>query len=777
MLAAGLITLFLTPIFAFYGAHFGWAASTLENGLDLLLDDTALYISSANAQALNTITNQTFNIPWELSGTKLGAMLIGIIPATIFMIYAYSYSKNERTGEEHGSARWASRSEITKFGSWSNADEDNRILLTDKASMALSRTKRNLNYDRNCNVIVIGGSGSGKTQYYVKPNVLQLNSDYVITDPKEQLLPEVGSFLVDQGVNVRVFDTFNFDNSMIFNTFAYVKTDTQITEWSDHYFALQSDQKNSQDPFWDEAGKNLLNASIGFLRDFTSPEDYTLAGLLKLLKCLQVAEEDESFSSPYDLLFEQVMTGYRKEVRTVDVSSFKTTKGFAMQRSLAVANLDPYNYVESTLVDKNLNQPVFAYIRKDEQGNEIHGYDPDDYSIHAPGNYDITSTYCLRAYKKFKTGAGKTLKSVLTTLLAKFNAMETGGAMRILNGKDEMHLELLGEPGQKSALFLTFKDFNVETFGFLHGLLVWQALNVMGEKTVHKGGSKRLERPVNLILDEFRSLNLPKDISGLISVIRSRNIMMSIILQSYSQLKEIYDENTASAIYSNCDTTLFLGGHDEETTKKLSDRAGQQTITTTNTSSTRGASASSTESHQTQGRALIDQAEISKLKGDEAIVYIRGASPFKDKKIKTERHKRYEHIDPDHKPVWFVRMPYKANGRLQLPITFSKQEASIKPPIYRDSKHKKWQLRWPVKLPFKINLNWPLYHVKARYTEYFDIEKYIKRRKREEALERLTRAKKVISEQIDISETQKALKISKADRNKEKAKTRTKETK
>lgn len=222
---------------------------------------------------------------------------------------------NYRAGEEAGSARWGTRKEGEAFR---NADEpDSNILLTEHYAIATRRKGFDLEHDRNLNVMVIGGSGSGKTRYYVKPNLMQMNASFFVTDPKASLIEEVGGMFADpeNGYRLKCFNTIDFSASMHYNPLAYVRTDADVLSFVNCFIANTDGDGTPGDPFWGDSMRLLLTALIFFLRDWCAPEFYSLSGLLTLLSLAEAREGDESFKSPLDLLFLQIETGKKFKKR------------------------------------------------------------------------------------------------------------------------------------------------------------------------------------------------------------------------------------------------------------------------------------------------------------------------------------------------------------------------------------------------------------------------------------------------------------------------------
>lgn len=700
-----LLAFVMAGLFAVLGAWAGQLLSEMPDAMYGVMFDTAATLEALAVQVVEAIKADPLGMDWSLPGTKLGAMIAGIIPLCVWMFALIAMSRNDRAGEEHGSARWGSIAEMRKFMTLHNPNPDNAILFTRSCGMALSREEFDMRYNKNANVIVVGGSGSGKTRYYVKPNVCQLNGNYIITDPKGTLLPEVGQMLVDAGYEVRCFNTLLPGRSMVYNPLEYVRTDSDIIKFVEMYFDLtKDDKKTGGDKFWDDAAQLLLGATIAYLRDYALESDYNMRGLMTMLGYAEASEGNENFKSPLDRLFEQIETGYRRCVDKTQSGALTATDSLGARKLSSQARkrivLRP-----SKLLNRRTGEMPYRHKRKDSNGNYLR-----DANNKVKRGYTPDEDFALKCYTKFKTASGKTLKSIIISVQSKFNLIDTGDYRPIVDGKDEMMLDQIGERGKKTALFLVFDDAD-PSFGFMHGMIIYQALQILTKKTADEkrfpGG--RLPVSVNMLLDEYRSLNLPKDISGKVSVIRSRNINMSIILQSLSQLNELYEEASANSITDCCDSMLFLGGKSEKTTKTISDAIGQQTIQTSSFSTNHGGNGGGyTRSQQAQGRALIDQAEVGKLPGDEAILLITGSDPVKDKKYPLEQHRRYGLIDPGHKSGWYLRSPIVVNS-----------EAT--------------------RLTERVRLRFPVAHSKARpakYKELFDVTEYIERRRKEMAEER-----------------------------------------
>lgn len=532
------------------------------------------------------------------------ALCIGfLLVCVVWIAYAHHLlnAGEHRSGEEHGSARWASKRETAMFEDSRNPD--NNIILTERCRVALTPRKLNQKTDRNKNVEVIGGSGSGKTRYHVKPNLMQLNASFFVTDPKGTLIGEVGQMFADAGYRIRQFNVIDFESSNKYNPLAYVRSQADILTFVECLISNTSgDKEHSGDPFWENAERLLYTALIAYLLDHCPAENRNLPGLLLLLSLAEAREEDEGFRSPLDLLFDELETG-RRYVNVGGGAAF------------------------------------------DEESRSFDGEDSGFRWVKTGESIAPSDDFALSNYKAFKTAAGKTLKSIIISCNVRCKPLSIKEVSELLE-EDEMGLDLLGEPGQKSVVFASMSDTN-STFDFLFAILMWQTLDVLCNVALRRHGGS-LPTHVTFMLDEFANIGRIPDFDKTIAVVRSRNISCHVILQSTGQLAANYDEKKAKVITDNCDITLFLGGKSTETNEEVSKMIGKQTISTVSVNDTRGASSSTTRNFNKAERDLMQASEVGRMARDEAVVLIAGANPIKDKKAKLERHPRYRLVDPGH---------------------------------------------------------------------------------------------------------------------------------
>ncbi|BDF34299.1 conjugal transfer protein TraG [Lachnospiraceae bacterium] len=535
---------------------------------------------------------------------------------------------NYRTGEESGSAQWGSEKQGLAFKDQTNSS--NNLIFTKKYGLAIKRKKFDLETDRNFNVMVVGGSGSGKTRNYVKPNLMQLNANYFVTDPKGTLIGESGYLFTDNGYKVKSFNTIDFTKSQHYNPLAYVKTDADILSFVNCFIMNTTDPKKSGgDAFWENSERLLYTALIALLRDWFPKKDYSIDGLLTLLSLAEASENDEKFESPLDMLFKEIETGkaYRKN------PAYYAKKRQKQQQAARNAVLQ--RDVIGLQNEADVDEPEYTY--QSSMMKRVDGVRPSE-----RGGLSANEDFALANYKKFKTAAGKTLKSILISCNVRLESCEISEVRELLR-YDEMELDKLGDEDSKMVIFAILSDTD-KTFSFLHAIMMWQAIDILCRRANIKYNGK-LPRMVNFIFDEFANIGKLPDIEQTIAVTRSRNIAISIILQSMAQLDARYDKD-AKTIIDCCDTTLFLGGKSNSTNKEIAEMIGDETIHQTTFGESHGQSPSGSKNMQIQGRKLIDPAEIGKMSRKDAILLIAGTNPLKDEKYPVESHQNYIYLDP-----------------------------------------------------------------------------------------------------------------------------------
>lgn len=232
-------------------------------------------------------------------------LLVGISVAGLVKLIVYSKGKNKkkyRQGKEYGSARWGESKDIAPY---IDPKFENNVLITNTERLTMNSRPKNPKYARNKNVLVIGGSGSGKTRFYVKPNLMQMHSSYVVTDPKGTLVLECGKMLYENGYDIKILNTINFKKSMKYNPFAYLRSEKDILKLVQTIIAnTKGDGEKAGEDFWVKAEKLYYTALIGYIYYEAPEEEKNFKTLLDMIDASEVREDDETYMNPIDRLFE-----------------------------------------------------------------------------------------------------------------------------------------------------------------------------------------------------------------------------------------------------------------------------------------------------------------------------------------------------------------------------------------------------------------------------------------------------------------------------------------
>ena len=506
------------------------------------------------------------------------------------IIYLRKLDKKKfRKGQEYGSARWGTKKEIIPY---IDLIPRKNIILTETEKLTLSPyavPNQPHHTARNKNILVVGGSGSGKTRFFVKPNIMQMHSSYVVTDPKGTVLLEVGKMLskgrikqdaqgrtvtkdnkpVYEPYKIKVLNTINFKKSMHYNPFAYLKKEKDILKLVNTIILnTKGEGEKAAEDFWVKAERLLYTALIAYIFYESPEEEKNFNTLISMIDSSEVHEDDESFVNGVDVLFKELETG--KDYLTGEV----------------IGNPQPNHFA-------------------------------------------------VRQYKKYKLAAGKTAKSILISCGARLAPFDIEELKEMLSD-DKLELDKLGD--KLTALFIIISDTDT-TFNFIVAMLYTQLFNLLCEKADDEYGGK-LPYHVRCLLDEFANIGQIPNFEKLIATIRSREISASVVLQSKNQLKAIYKDH-ANTIEGNCDTTLFLGGKEKDTLKDLAEILGKETIDLYNTSENRGQQQSYGMNYQKVGKDLMSQDEIAILDGGKCIMQLRGVRPFLSKKYDISKHENY----------------------------------------------------------------------------------------------------------------------------------------
>ena len=510
----------------------------------------SVYIPGENIFALleriSTIVRRPDLLRWTAYTSRFLLVFLLFYGGGVLLYYADH--ENRRPGEEYGSAKWGNARELNK----QYADRDGKnVILTKRVSIGLDGYK----HRRNLNILVVGGSGSGKTRFFCKPGIMSVNCSYLIVDPKGEMLRSTGYLLKEEGYDIKVFDLIHPRQSDGYNPFTYIRDDPDVLKLMDNLVKNTTPPKGaSNDPFWEKAEIALDSALMLYLLYEAPVEEQNFEMLMFMLECARVMEEDEQYQSPLDLLFQ-------------------------------------------TLEER----------------------DP--------------SHIAVREYKVYKQAAGKTAKSILVTAsvrLAAFIFPQYAAMMQT----DEMDFASMGE--RKRAIFCVI-PVNDGSMNYLVSMLLTQCFQQLYLRADERYNG-RLPVPVRVIQDEWANVAQPDSYPKVLATCRSYNIGINIIVQNIQSIKALYKDEW-EGIIGNCDTLLFLGGGNEPTSLEfVSKLLGKETVHTRTRGRTKGRSGSSSVNFQQTGRDLMTPDEIRMLPTNDALLFIRGEKPVRDKKYDIKKH-------------------------------------------------------------------------------------------------------------------------------------------
>lgn len=509
-----------------------------------------------------------------MSPTAWLAGLMGAGLAGGGYMYMVLTRKKYRPGEEHGSSRYA---DISREAADLRDEEESRnIILSREMRLSMNTGK----HYRNLNVTVFGGSGAGKTRTFVKPNILQMECNYVVTDPKGSLISETGNAFRQNGYAIKVLNLVDMDKSMRYNPFAYFRSPNDVLKFVNSLIENTNKQKEASgaDEFWEKAETALLTSLCYFLLAVGKKSEQNIPTMMNLIQ-LADASEENGYRSVLDDMFD---------------------------------SLDEENKMEEQAFGKDFSR--------------------DSYGVLA-----------VREYRLYKKAAGKTAKSILISIGVRMSIFDVP-AFRDLLVTDELDLESIGKPHTgkdgkpvKTILFCIVSD-NDSTFTFMASILYQQLFELLYHIADNRPDN-RLPVHTAFVLDEIANQPQIPDFDKKIATMRSRGISSYIILQEVTKFKAVYPK-TWETILGNCDTALFLGANftAQSTTKYISEIVGTTTIDYRSVSMSRGATGGWSESNQLIQRALLDPAEIGRLPIDECLVLVRGKHVFRDRKYDLMDH-------------------------------------------------------------------------------------------------------------------------------------------
>lgn len=452
--------------------------------------------------------------------------------------------------------------------------------------------------DLNNNILVVGGSGAGKTYRFIKPTMMTLSSSFVVTDPKGEILRDTANFMKSHGYNIKVLNLLDMLHSNHFNPFVYIRDDTDVIKLVSSIMQNTSTKEaasSGSDPFWDNACEMLLQALVFYVIKVEPPERQTFRRIMELLAKADFTEDARGNKLPSDL------------------------------------------------------DRMFAAL--EDQENIRFASEQLDYDEGKREDLPDPVSQAVQMYNGVMKGAADTVRSIIITAKARLRNLTNKDILNILD-YDEMNLRELGlgmdEDGKtKTVLYCVIPD-NDKSYNFLVGILYTQIFKELYAAADMECGGK-LPIHVTFALDEFANVALPDDFCSLLSTMRGREISCIIIIQNMAQIKALF-KDTWETIPGNCDVFIYLGGNEQSTHEYVSKLLGKGTYDKQTSGVTKSKQGSTSKNEDVIGRELMLPSEVRKVDGKYCLIFIRGFDPILDKKIQTqnkpmfkEMNKPYQH--------------------------------------------------------------------------------------------------------------------------------------
>ena len=559
-----------------------------------------------------------------VEGSLLGFALYGII--IIGVIYHDASKKNTKEGREYGSSRKgdvfeeASKNDALENKVEAKRDEDANIILSKNVKVDMDTWHTGI----NDNIFVVGGSGTGKTRYFVKPNILQMYCNYVVIDPKGSVAEECGKAYEKNGYNVGYLNLVKMDKSMGYNPFEYFRKPEDVQSFVQNLISNTSDKnKSGGDEFFVKAEMTWLMSMIYLIMSECRGDEnlFSFNTVLMLLQHSDAKEDgNDQYKSDVDRLFEQLQREHRAETHGAITYTY---------RDLAILNYQIYKLgagktAKSILISIGVRLSIFAspelkrILQKDELHLERLGQ-PMITSADENDCKNLSLDIDRDVYERFTKG--RTDKPSYEDL-----------------PKNRL---------RKSILFIVINDSD-DVFNFMASIILQQLYTqlyyIADARADHK-----LPIHVRIINDEFANCGKQPDFNRKISTMRSREISTAVIVQGISQIKSksLYGDDW-EAIFENCSITLFLGSKGPTTQKVISELAGKETVTHVTHSTSKGTSSSYTVGEQLIASDVYSIGDIAMLDNRKCLIHIQGQHIYEDWKYDVKDHPRVDETCDAH---------------------------------------------------------------------------------------------------------------------------------
>lgn len=606
--------------------------------------------------ALNPI-NAFQNANGESLGTTL--FITFIVAAVLAVFYLDGRRrKHDMEGIEQGEAQWTinTAEEIKKAGN-SKKFKEPKLAKEYRKTMMSEKYTDNIMFDntyglsmdarktrKNLHMLVIGGSGAGKTRFFVKPNILQMNSSYIITDPSGELFRDMGQMLKDNNYDVRVFNTFDPNMSMQYNPLAYIRSDADVTDLITTLIK-NTGEASGDNKYFDDATKLLLSAIILFLIHYCPKSEHDFAHVMQLVVAADVPEGQKAPQSDLDKIFEQVDVVDPHGLALKMYKSFKSTSGKSLKSVLSstATRLTVFNYAEIERL--TCADTISLTTIGDEKCALFIITPPTDNGF----NFLVAMMYSQLFSKLYYHD----------TFECRYLLTDNNYIARPFPSKEEaeyVHNLLIEQNKDQSKEIIKYTyDEMVEKYDMIEVSSGKTLMRELREETkdrfisnpqqftIKQNTKEEAGSPfhVRMLMDEFANINEIPGFSEVLATVRKYNMSVVIILQSLSQLKKRYEKDYESII-DNCDTFIFLGSKGQETTEYVSKMLGNMTITVRGAGESMGKSRSTSYNYSQTKRELMTPHELVMLPTDEQVVIVKSVYPFKIPKFKLEEHPNFD---------------------------------------------------------------------------------------------------------------------------------------
>lgn len=684
-----------------------------------------------------------FNISIKLNDGLLELFLIIYAAAILYIYFSMKKNMHDAAGIEKDSAEWNEDYEdynIRKtfpYGSPTHEEYDiaSKKTVDSFENMIMSQNVR-LGMDnkitrRNGNIICFGGSGTGKTFFEIKPNLLQCHSSYVITDPSGELLKAYGHFFQNMGYKLKILNLKEMIYSNHYNPLAYLRKDEDVITLVKIIMDSTQPEDSKPDQFFDSATEALLQALIYYLwRNF--PDEANLPNVMKMIEWADVSEddnsgkknvldelfEDEHKNNPDSLAYQQYCIykkGTGKTLKSILISTGVRLTKFnlpSVRRLTATDDMEldrmgsdrialflvlptgdnGFNFLSAMLYSQLFSQ--MYYKAETECLSQTHIYEK-KISYIAKKKEDYTFIEKIKSKIPFfeppmikQEAQGRFLSSHEDDEDAKDYIKDIKKAKiiskdKVTNKKEDKNMPVLAI--KRGDNYEILKEFEAET-SKRNVELLKQWRNMYKNYKLVKFNDVTLPEPVRFMLDEFKNIGKIPGFEQYLATIRKYKISVFIVYQSLSQLKAMYEKNWGEII-DNCDTTIYLGGQGTETAEEISKLLGNMTITTKGTNVSDGTKGDS-KSYNSQERALATTAELIRMEEDDCVVLIRGEKPFNEKKYYCPKHPRYNMTADGDGNIFELRSYYEKKDAKENIEKISKLDYKVKALNVRNLKEK-----------------------------------------------------------------------------------------